>query len=86
MSALLEEPVTLILLTLLLLFLLFMGTLNIVRLRQRLRSIRMEIFRAHTPAERRYWQGELRCVYLTLLPFVNEERAHRLYAFFCPRH
>lgn len=85
MGALLKDPVALILLSLLLLFLLFIGILSFVRFRRDLQAVRMEISRAHTPAERRYWRRELHCLRLTLLPFVDEDRARRLYAFFHPR-
>mgnify|MGYP006982280432 CR=1 FL=1 len=49
MGTLLKDPVALVLLSVLLLFLLFIGILSFVRFRRDLQAVRMEMSRAHTP-------------------------------------
>lgn len=43
------------------------------------RFISMELSRAYSDDEYRFWRRELRCHYLTLLPFVNERNVIDIY-------
>lgn len=45
------------------------------------RYLRMEVKRADCREEYLYWRRELHCRYLTLIPFITIDKAHRIYRF-----
>ena len=54
----------------------------IKKYRQNSAYIKEQLQSAQSDRDYRYWKRKRACHYLRLLPFINRERAERLYAFF----